>query len=423
LEWRNWDEWKLRTVLTHEQTHVRRRDWTIAALAAFAKCIHWFNPLVWWLEKKLSSLAEQASDEACVRSCGDPTRYAETLLEFASTAKHGHRWIGGVAMARHNISLRIERILALRRPGSGILRRAGWVSLALIGVPALYLSSAAQSAQTGPLAISAAEIREALKPQTAIPVQPALAFSQQPAPPPQRQENRQPEASTTPPQGTPPQAIPPGTGNPDLVGEIRLILAPVDQQDPAKPGTIEFQTRNGTRYTGTAVWTIRNAALSPNLWSANGLWTPNGNGFVFSLTGMDNRKILFEDSAGRTFSYGCADCSVLVWESGVGVPAANAEPGIVFRLSDNRRSLSVTCRAAECRIGVPGNSTLVASFLSTVMRNSESRDLAVFHSASGSACFSVLGNLKVDGTPFTDADCGAGNLMSPTVYFMVTRQP
>jgi hypothetical protein len=149
----------------------------------------------------------------------------------------------------------------------------------------------------------------------------------------------------------------------------------------------------------------------------------NGNSFVFAVTGLDNRKMLFEDGAGRTFSYGCTDCSVLVWESGIGVPAASAEPGIIFRLSGDRKSLSVTCRAAECRIGVPGNSTLAGGILFTVLRNSESTEVALFHSTSGQqTCFSVLGTQKADGTQFTDADCRAGNVMS-SAFFMVTRQP
>jgi len=121
LVWRDWDEWKLCAVLTHERIHVERRDWMVAVIASVAKCLSWSNPLAWWLERKLSSLAEQASDEACVRACGDAPRYAETLLEFASAASRKDRLIGGVAMAQYRISQRIERVLALRRPGSGVL--------------------------------------------------------------------------------------------------------------------------------------------------------------------------------------------------------------------------------------------------------------------------------------------------------------
>jgi len=60
------------------------------------------------------------------------------------------------------------------------------------------------------------------------------------------------------------------TINPDLVGEIRLILTPVDVEIGRGNGTIQYSTRSGTnRYTGTAVWSFRNTALDPNSWTNN----------------------------------------------------------------------------------------------------------------------------------------------------------
>ena len=60
------------------------------------------------------------------------------------------------------------------------------------------------------------------------------------------------------------------TINPDLVGEVRLILAPVDAEIGRGNGTIQIATRSGTnRYTGSAVWTVRNTALDPNSWGNN----------------------------------------------------------------------------------------------------------------------------------------------------------
>jgi hypothetical protein len=60
------------------------------------------------------------------------------------------------------------------------------------------------------------------------------------------------------------------TINPDLVGEIRLILTPVDVEIGRGNGTIQYSTRSGTnRYTGSAVWSFRNTALDPNSWTNN----------------------------------------------------------------------------------------------------------------------------------------------------------
>jgi len=58
--------------------------------------------------------------------------------------------------------------------------------------------------------------------------------------------------------------------NPDLIGEVRLILAPVDAELGRGNGTIQITTRSGSnRYTGSAVWTARNSAFNPNSWTNN----------------------------------------------------------------------------------------------------------------------------------------------------------
>jgi Carboxypeptidase regulatory-like domain/TonB dependent receptor len=60
------------------------------------------------------------------------------------------------------------------------------------------------------------------------------------------------------------------TINPDLVGEIRLILAPVDAEMGRGNGAIQYSTRSGTnKFAGSAVWSFRNTALDPNTWSNN----------------------------------------------------------------------------------------------------------------------------------------------------------
>jgi hypothetical protein len=58
--------------------------------------------------------------------------------------------------------------------------------------------------------------------------------------------------------------------NPDMVGEVRLILAPVDAELGRGNAQVQIQTRSGTnRYTGSAVWSIQNSALAANSWLNN----------------------------------------------------------------------------------------------------------------------------------------------------------
>jgi hypothetical protein len=58
--------------------------------------------------------------------------------------------------------------------------------------------------------------------------------------------------------------------NQDLVGEIRLIVAPVDAELGRGNGAVQISTRSGTnQYHGAATWNIQNTGLNPNSWSNN----------------------------------------------------------------------------------------------------------------------------------------------------------
>lgn len=462
LGWRDWDDWKLRAVLAHELTHVRRLDWAITAAASFGRCVFWFNPLSWWLERHLSSLAEQSSDEASVHATGDAPRYAETLLQFASVAKRGRRWIGGVAMAQYKISSRIERVLRLQKAGSGVLSRAGWVAVCGFAIPVLYVSAAAQSRTTTQMpTLSPAEIVRVVQQGLTLaePAAVAATPTQQPTQPaqppipggaavgaevltptaragifrywagwtPSTQQAQLPQNNNAPalPAPTASTAAP---VNPDLVGEIRLILAPVEQAQKAVPGEIQIQTSTGNnRYTGTAVWNVRNGALNPNSWTRNGI------AFTFALTGAQGRTLSFETSHGGAFSYGCPDCSFLASESGVSALSANVGPGIVFRLSPDGKSVFATCRAVECRAGSevawPGNPAETTGVRNRTLKDSESFEFPVPQQPpvdannSGLRCFSVFGNIKADGTPFTAADCPGGVAITPSSVMFFSATP
>jgi hypothetical protein len=72
----------------------------------------------------------------------------------------------------------------------------------------------------------------------------------------------------------------PTTINPDMVGEIKLILSPVDAELGRGNAQIQISTRSGTnKYSGSAVWNIQNTAMNSNTWdnnrnTVNGVWSP-----------------------------------------------------------------------------------------------------------------------------------------------------
>jgi hypothetical protein len=58
--------------------------------------------------------------------------------------------------------------------------------------------------------------------------------------------------------------------NPDLVGEFKMILAPVDAEAGRGNAQIQVSTKSGTNdYHGSLVWNVQNTALDPNTWENN----------------------------------------------------------------------------------------------------------------------------------------------------------
>src|SRR5438093_5839924 len=74
--------------------------------------------------------------------------------------------------------------------------------------------------------------------------------------------------------------------HPDMVGEFRVILSPVDAELGRGNGQVQILTRSGTnQFHGSGVWSIRNSKLDANTRSnnkqvVNGKWTPGQSTWV-----------------------------------------------------------------------------------------------------------------------------------------------
>ena len=113
--WRDWPDDMRRAAVAHELAHVRRRDPLVALLAHLNRCVFWFHPLAWWLERKLAATSEDACDEAAVQTLGEPRQYARMLLEMADTVRRrGQRvaWQGVGVDGSGLLGRRIDRVLS-----------------------------------------------------------------------------------------------------------------------------------------------------------------------------------------------------------------------------------------------------------------------------------------------------------------------
>ena len=141
---KSWPAERLEPVLAHERAHVRSRDGYWSWLAQLHAAIFWFNPLSWWLHRRLEALAETTSDDAVVAARHDPVAYAELLLNFA---RHPNSRSVAMSVAESFVSKRIERLLARTPPAIALSRAARWVAVAAL-IPAVVLAASTTKAES-----------------------------------------------------------------------------------------------------------------------------------------------------------------------------------------------------------------------------------------------------------------------------------
>jgi beta-lactamase regulating signal transducer with metallopeptidase domain len=193
-DWREWDEAKLNAVLTHEVSHVARRDALTQRLSLLHRAIFWFSPLSWWLHHQLAALAEQASDEAALSSGANRNDYARTLLGFfeALHASPGRVWWQGVSMATAGqAERRMERILAWKGVVTMGLKKSALVTMIALSVPVVYLAAAVRTVNAAPndtkspQSLAASPVAEApsapTAPNSALPAQETITGTVPPA--------------------------------------------------------------------------------------------------------------------------------------------------------------------------------------------------------------------------------------------------
>lgn len=144
-DWRAWEESKLSAVLAHELAHVKRRDALTRLVAGAYRCLFWFSPLPWWLDRHLAELAEQASDQEAIVAGADPAHYAEVLMGFFAAISQvpGRLRLEGISMARGSLaSRRIESVLSMSTVAPPKIRRSVLVVLTAGAVVATALVAA-----------------------------------------------------------------------------------------------------------------------------------------------------------------------------------------------------------------------------------------------------------------------------------------
>jgi hypothetical protein len=223
---------------------------------------------------------------------------------------------------------------------------------------------------------------------------------------------------------------------PDLVGEIRLILSPVDAELGRGNSQIQISTRSGTNnYRGSAAWYVRNSAFDANSWlnnhtpftnvatgvTTNSTQKPwrNNHQYTVAYGGPIQIPGVY-DGHNKTFFY-------TLWEQNI----SNTRQ-IVYTnvLTDTARQGIFRYFPFFAPMGHNVNDTIpnqrlpvTANTASWVAVDVAGNPVAPPAMPNGTpytqrlTCFSVFGNTRLDANgnmvPFTQADCPGGAAIFP----------
>ena len=82
-------ETDLHNIISHELIHLKRQDMFYKWLVQFTACIHWFNPLIYFIMHETNKLCELSCDEVIIKNLGSKERkeYGNTLLNMADSRR------------------------------------------------------------------------------------------------------------------------------------------------------------------------------------------------------------------------------------------------------------------------------------------------------------------------------------------------
>src|SRR5215813_6327705 len=202
--------------------------------------------------------------------------------------------------------------------------------------------------------------------------------------------------------------------NPELIGEVRLILAPVDVELGRGNTQIQIQTRGGTnKFAGSAVWDVQNTALNANTWANNKNIVTDP---VTRVSRPSAIKPDWRNTHDVTLTYGGPiqknkTFFFALWDQQISntrqlqtntVYTDAARQGI-FRYWEkwnpgNAASAQPTYPSTAATATAPA-----VDYAGNLLKPVFNPDGTPYNGVL--RCFSVFGNVKADGSPFTAADC------------------
>jgi beta-lactamase regulating signal transducer with metallopeptidase domain len=154
---------ELRYIFLHELTHVKSRDLWVRAASLAAMVIHWYDPLVYLLARRIQTLSEQNCDERVAKPLTHQERYAygKTILKVAADVTAGTATFAVPMSMRRILERRLMQVLHPKFMSKKRTLIAGVAAVALVvcgTAVALSAKVSVQADETEPAHLSEPQV-------------------------------------------------------------------------------------------------------------------------------------------------------------------------------------------------------------------------------------------------------------------------
>lgn len=140
----SWSSETIKMVMLHELGHLQRRDLWASLAGQIACALHWFNPLVWILRKRLSHECEYACDAHVISSGANPGNYINALCDVAESCREsnmlntrkGHSLAFSAALSMANRASLRSRVENLLEKGQGVNQSSSLIVISILAITA-----------------------------------------------------------------------------------------------------------------------------------------------------------------------------------------------------------------------------------------------------------------------------------------------
>ncbi|MBL8213848.1 MAG: M56 family metallopeptidase [Bryobacterales bacterium] len=148
-------EQEQRTILEHEHTHIRRKDWLYVVVEESIRALLWFHPAVWFVINRIHVAREQAVDQEVIRKMGLRDPYLNALLSMAGYPATGRYVPAPLFLRQRHLTERVaaicKEVIPMNRTYQVFSLAASAALLTLTGIGATALLPLQSSAQETPV--------------------------------------------------------------------------------------------------------------------------------------------------------------------------------------------------------------------------------------------------------------------------------